>query len=253
MSSALLLYDYPGSLCCQMVRLVLAEKDVAYDRHRVDIIALGQQFEPWYIRLNPRAVVPTLVIGDEVLCDTKHICLEVDHRFSGPALSPSDPAERARMEQWMNDVMAPHYGVLLYSQNLDSQRRSQVIIERGRALRAMRQERPEAAVLLDRRIAGNERLQQILLDPDEVAVHQRGIQDLLVQLEAGLGQQQYAVGDQWTLADAFWTAALARFEVHGLDTWSGGRLPEVSAYYLRLQERPSWSAAGVVNRGSVMH
>ena len=61
-----LLYDYPGSICCQMVRLTLAEKGVAYEKRNVDIMDKAEQFEPWYTALNPKAVVPTLAIGEAV-------------------------------------------------------------------------------------------------------------------------------------------------------------------------------------------
>ena len=58
-----LLYDYPGSICCQMVRLTLAEKGVAYAKQTVDIMGKAEQFELWYTALNSKAVVPTLKIG----------------------------------------------------------------------------------------------------------------------------------------------------------------------------------------------
>jgi glutathione S-transferase len=55
----------------------------------------------------------------------------------------------------------------------------------------------------------------------------------------------------YTLADAFATAALARFRLHGFEIWwSAGANPSVAAYYRRMQERPSWSAAGVVDSGN---
>ena len=57
--------------------------------------------------------------------------------------------------------------------------------------------------------------------------------------------------DSYTLADTFATAALARFRLQGFeDWWSGGANPNVAAYYRRMRERPSWSAAGVVDTGT---
>ena len=61
-----LMYDFPGSICCQMVRVTLSEKGVAYDKHHVDIGKKRQQFEPWYTALNPKGVVPTLSIDGEI-------------------------------------------------------------------------------------------------------------------------------------------------------------------------------------------
>src|SRR5262245_38483826 len=110
-----LLYDYPGSICCQMTRLTLSEKGVAYEKRNIDIMDKAEQFEPWYTALNPKAVVPTLAIGDEIVTDTMVIVPRIERDFEGPALTPSAPEERAAMEAMMRDVMALHYGVLLYA------------------------------------------------------------------------------------------------------------------------------------------
>ena len=53
----ILLYDHPSSICSQMARLALAEKRVPYSRRTVDIMDTHEQFEPWYVALNPKAVV----------------------------------------------------------------------------------------------------------------------------------------------------------------------------------------------------
>src|SRR5258707_814456 len=92
-----LLYDYPGSICCQMVRLTLAEKGVAYQKQTVDIMEKAEQFEPWYTALNPKAVVPTLKIGPEIVTDTMAIVPRIDAEFAGPRLTPTAPAERHAM------------------------------------------------------------------------------------------------------------------------------------------------------------
>ena len=55
---SVLLYDYTASICCQMVRLTLAEKRVAYARQQVDIIEKAEQFEPWYTALSTPVCAP---------------------------------------------------------------------------------------------------------------------------------------------------------------------------------------------------
>ena len=89
--TSLLLYDHPASICSQMARLALAEKDIRYERRTVDIMESAEQFEPWYVALNPKAVVPTLVIGDEVITDTIRIVHRVDSDFVGPPLIAGEP------------------------------------------------------------------------------------------------------------------------------------------------------------------
>jgi glutathione S-transferase len=47
-------------VCAAKVRFALAEKGVAWDGRYLDILK-GDQFDPDYVKLNPKAVVPTLV------------------------------------------------------------------------------------------------------------------------------------------------------------------------------------------------
>jgi glutathione S-transferase len=250
-AAKLLLYDHPGSICCQMTRLTLAEKGIPYARQTIDIMETAEQFEPWYTALNPRAVVPTLRIGDEIVTDTIRIVHRLDGDFDGPRLTPADPDAAAAMEAMMADIMGLHYGVLLYARRLDTDGSSPTVIARGHLLRQQRETYPERAEALDRRIAGNQRLQAILADPAEVERHVGEARRLVGRLDAALAGGGFVVGDGYTLADPFATAALARFRLHGFDAWwSAGDNPNVAAYYARMEMRPSWAEAGVVDRGS---
>ena len=59
------LFHYPKSLCSQKVRQLLDEKGVAWTSHVVQL-PLEAQYEPAYVRINPRCVVPTLVRDGKV-------------------------------------------------------------------------------------------------------------------------------------------------------------------------------------------
>jgi glutathione S-transferase len=248
-SPRVLLYDYPGSICCQMVRLTLAEKGVAYEKRNVDIMDKAEQFEPWYTALNPKAVVPTLAIGDEVVTDTMAIVPCIDREFDGPALTPSGPEERAAMEAMMRHVMALHYGVLLYAKRPAQGGRSPVV-ERGYFLRRERERHPERAAVLDPRLAGNDRLQRILADPTEVDRCVGEARAVVGLIDAALVGRDFVSATRWTLADAFVTAALARFRLHGFEAWwSNGANENLARYYARMQTRTSFEAAGVIDTG----
>jgi len=246
-----LLYDHPGSICSQMARLALVEKGVAFERRTVDIMVTAEQFEPWYTALNPKAVVPTLKLGDEIVTDTIRIVHRVDREFDGPALTPSDPGDAARMDRTMKDIMGLHYGVLLYSRRLDANGRSPTVIERGKYLRQQLATYPERAEVLERRIAGNDRLQAILANPAEIGRHVEEARALVGRLDRALDGNGFVCGDRYTLADTFAAPCLARFRLHGFETWwSGGDNANVAAYYGRMKERPSWSIAAVVDSGT---
>jgi tetrachloro-p-hydroquinone reductive dehalogenase len=246
-----LLYDYPTSICSQMARLALVEKGVPFEGRTVDIMEKAEQFETWYTALNPKAVVPTLAIGAEIVTDTIRIVYRVDRDFDGPSLTPDDPDEVAAMDRMMRDVMALHYGVLMYSRRLDAAGKSPIVVARGSFLREQRSRYPERAEVLDSRIAGNDRLQAALSNPAEIARHVDRARTLVGRIDAALANAPFVSGQRYTLADTFATPALARFRVHGFDEWwSTGSNANVAAYYQRMRERSSWSAAGVVDFGS---
>ena len=61
----LTLYHQGSSVCAAKVRIVLHEKRLEWGSEYVDVLK-GEQFEPAYLKLNPNAVVPTLVHDDKV-------------------------------------------------------------------------------------------------------------------------------------------------------------------------------------------
>ncbi len=90
------LYHHGSSVCAAKVRLALAEKGLQWQGHYVDILK-GDQFNPEYIKLNPKAVVPTLVHDGYVLQESTVICEYIDDVFAELPLKPADAAGRARM------------------------------------------------------------------------------------------------------------------------------------------------------------
>ena len=53
------LYHSVNSVCAQKVRVALAEKGLEYREHLMTL--RGDQFDAAYMKLNPNAVVPTLI------------------------------------------------------------------------------------------------------------------------------------------------------------------------------------------------
>ena len=62
----LTLYDGTTSVCAIKVRLTLAEKGLSWESRTLDL-RRGDQFEADYLKLNPGAVVPTLIDGEAVI------------------------------------------------------------------------------------------------------------------------------------------------------------------------------------------
>jgi glutathione S-transferase len=121
----LILHGYRYSVYVRIVRLVLAEKGLAYEQ--VEVNPFAAAVPPDYLALHPFGRVPTLVHDGFALYETGAITRYVDRAFPGPALQPADPQRLARMDQiagvvdayaywplvrqvFVHDVVRPHLG-----------------------------------------------------------------------------------------------------------------------------------------------
>ena len=99
----LVLYHNDMSLCAQKVRLCLAEKGVEWESRHL-VLRAGEHQQPWYRKLNRRAVVPTLVDGDKVVPESNVILEYLDEAYPDPRLLPQDPYDRARVRLWTKQL-----------------------------------------------------------------------------------------------------------------------------------------------------
>ena len=96
------LYHHGSSVCAAKVRFALGEKGLGWQGHYLDILR-GDQFAPRYLRLNPKAVVPTLV-HDGCVVESTVINEYIDDVFPDSPLKPSAPEARAAMRMWTKAV-----------------------------------------------------------------------------------------------------------------------------------------------------
>jgi glutathione S-transferase len=92
----LTLYDFGNSVCCQKVRVTLRAKALDWESIKVDLFK-AEQYDPKYLKLNPRGIVPTLVHDGKPIIESTLICEYLDDAFPEPPLKPAEPWLRARM------------------------------------------------------------------------------------------------------------------------------------------------------------
>lgn len=203
-----LLYGPTYSSHVRIVRLCLAEKNVAYDMKDVDLLA-GDARKPAHRKLHPFGKVPVLQHDGRTIIETSAIARYIDATFPGTALQPSDAAQAARM----NQIVAV-LETYLYPQML-----GQVVMQYVRQ-RYMRRAINRGAI--------------------QKAMPQ--VRDGLSAVEAMMDSGEFVVGKSLTLADLFLGAFLSPF----LQTPEGKRtLPrfaKISAWWEKFSRRPSMAA-----------
>jgi len=111
------LYHFALSTCSQKVRLVLAEKNLEFVSHEVDLMS-GAQHDPEYVKLNPQHVVPTLVHDGAVLIESTLINEYLEDAFPDPPMRPASPRERHAARLWtkrLDDDVHAATGVVTFA------------------------------------------------------------------------------------------------------------------------------------------
>ena len=90
------LYTYFRSSASFRVRIALNHKGIPYDPAVIWLLD-SEQRDDAYRKLNPQALVPTLVDGAETLTQSMAIIEYLDETKQGPKLLPADPIGRARV------------------------------------------------------------------------------------------------------------------------------------------------------------
>ncbi len=187
------LYYSPNSAASQRVRLVLAEKQLAYESEIIDL-ALGEQFKPEYKQLNPDAVVPTLLHDDQVVRECSLICQYLDDAFPEHALTPLDSHERFQMRLILRrcDELHQACGDLSYA------------VLGGPMLALKGQE--EMAAMIDRMPSAQNRAHRraVIFEGIRSSEFSSAVQQhrqLFAAMEQQLSSADYLVGDKLSLAD----------------------------------------------------
>ena len=82
----LTLYDFGNSVCCQKVRITMRAKGLNWEPIKVDLFKT-EQYDPKYLKLNPKGVVPTLVHDGKPVIESTLICEYIDQTFPQPPRS----------------------------------------------------------------------------------------------------------------------------------------------------------------------
>jgi glutathione S-transferase len=91
------------SICSNRVIMTLVEKEIEDWVPRQMVLMNRDQFTPEYLKLNPKAQVPTLVHDGKVVRESSIICDYLDDLKAAPALKPVDAIERAHLREWIKD------------------------------------------------------------------------------------------------------------------------------------------------------
>lgn len=230
----LTLYHGRTSVCSVKARLALAEKGMTFDSKLLTL--RGDQFDPAYMRLNPNAVVPTLIHDDRVIIELTIIMHYVDEAFAGEPLMPAEPLARARARM-ITKLVDEHIHISCMTLTFATANRAHLSRMSAREMEAELAKAPDPA----RSEIKREVVEQGLNSPlvRGALRHQQKLHD---QIEAAMQLGPYLAGASYSLADAAATPYLWRLaQLKLAPMWE--HRPGVTAWYERMRARPSFRTA----------
>lgn len=232
------LYKAGNSICTQKVLITLREKGLQWDEHNINLF-LNQQYDPAYLKLNPKGVVPTLVDDDSAIIESTLICEYLDDRYPEPALRPADAALRARMRLWGKAI---DEGIFEATREISFsamfREKMKAMSEQQRAARFRNVGDPQK----------RDRFMSVYAEGTDsrfvlyaVAAYEKLFKSMQESLIEHSGP--WLMGAQFTLADINVMPFVARLNyLNLLDVWTATR-PEVLAWWSLAQQRPSFQFA----------
>jgi glutathione S-transferase len=239
------LYHALSSYYSMIARLALIEGAIAYESVVIDIHVKMVQQQPDYVRLNPNMTVPTLVLPDRVLDDSRDI--------AEYALGASETTLAGETKAWLDLHYAYQVEQLTFGGLLARSPLARIMIPRRleavrRRLLARASQNPDLAKAYEERAtAFAERIRAF--EPAAVVrlAEQRraeaiGFMDRLEQtLHDG---RAVLVPPGYGVADVVWTVFLARMEFVGMGAELRKR-PALARYWTAIQARPSFGPADI--------
>ncbi|HTY70409.1 MAG TPA: glutathione S-transferase family protein [Alphaproteobacteria bacterium] len=225
------LYHSVNSVCAQKVRIALAEKGLEWTEHVVDLF--GGQFDPAYLKLNPNAVVPTLVHDGKVVIESSVILYYVDEAFPKPALMPADPLLRARVRMYnklIDEYVHNACTILTFATafrpglaKLSPEALEAKLLAPSPSKKRAEYKRDVIAHGLASKFVG-----------EALELHQK----LLGWMEESLERGAWLAGDSFSLADAAVIPYILRLDfLRMAQIWA--ERPRIAQWYDRMRQRPS--------------
>ncbi|XP_077865324.1 ganglioside-induced differentiation-associated protein 1-like [Saccoglossus kowalevskii] len=240
----------------------LALKNLQYKEHRLSNL-LSENVEPWYMRLNPKGEVPTLLHGSTIVCDSGKILRHLDETFTDTAvqLCPNESTDEWRRCKYFlqcNDKFDPRIYTLaaVVLPEITQVKPKNVNFTEDKIKEFRKAKREIVPKLCEKYAEEFPDLKEAYIKksyaalaafsaeiPDEAMIRSAIslCEDLLTKFEEDLkkivednqGKPRWLCGNNITIADVYWGETLYRLEELGYDErfWNEGRRPHIQSYY----------------------
>ena len=232
-------FHFPFSSCSQKTRIFLNLKGLEWEGHLVDLMT-NENVTDWYLGINPRGLVPTLVHDGDVHIESNDILTYLEETFPEPKLIPEGAEEETQALLKLEDDM--HLDLRAISFRFVfappvPPKTPDVLEQYGRTGSGTVGGEKDDWIGVE--IGFWDRLNREGIT-DEVAREAAGkFRDAFARIDSKLDGQPYILGDSLSALDIAWfiyahRLMLADYPLHRLH-------PNMGAWYDRLKQDPAFA------------
>jgi glutathione S-transferase len=252
------LYSFPPSIWAAPTRLVFAEKKITdFTIKNIDL-SQAENYSPEFLEINPQGYIPVIEVGEKRVIGSTDVCEYIDINWDGPKLLPSDEAKAKAMRDLIDRFHEadkdPNFLFFGPADMADTQGPKKDLVlawmnTRLEKLPKFKALAPKHAELYDRKITAAKKLISVFEHPENAAQTFAAISgswaacysllnDVDKHLAANGGPLLF--GSEYTLADAHFTAWLARLiDIRKEAVYEDRK--HVAKYWAHVQERESFA------------
>lgn len=243
-------YTADISICSQICRLAVHEHGLNHAEDiNVDIEYAMDNYEPWFVRMQPKMTVPVLKYNDHIIGDSRDIMLFLAQKHPLKELYPNN--KKSAIDKYIDNFYSKfnYIGAFTFANLASRSSQMKKFIARGKRevslqkLNKLAQD-PEFKALAEAKL---EKMQHFdflkSLESQDLKELDNIMRELLDQMAEDLSDsRQFLTGEEYTLADVVGTAYCARIHfIKGTELFSH----KVLQYWERMKSRSSFTTANV--------
>lgn len=209
------LFHFSGSACSQKLRIFFNIKKINWNSHVINLIK-QEQFSEWFLGINPRGLVPTLVHDGDVHIESNEIMAYLDDVYKDNKLFPIDLIDEINKDLAFEDSLhhdlrrltfryiIPHALGKKNPSTIDAKEQFEGTIQ-GKA-----DENKSKEILFWKNHYQNG------ITDDEIIESANKFKNIYENFDNTLKNQKYLKGDEFTVVDLAWYVSTKRLAMAGI-------------------------------------
>ena len=209
------LFHFSGSACSQKLRIFFNIKNINWNSHVINLIK-QEQFSKWFLGINPRGLVPTLVHDGDVHIESNEIMAYLDGVYKNNKLFPIDLIDEINKDLAFEDSLHHDLRRLTFRYIIPHAlgKKNPSTIDTKEQFEGTIQGKPDENK--SKEILFWKNHYQNGITDDEIIESANKFKNIYEDFDKTLKNQKYLKGDEFTVVDLAWYVSTKRLAMAGI-------------------------------------